>query len=129
MTSWDEAVLLRENFIEQVIFDLSLVQRPGICYMKKKKMGKEDNRGWRACKESFWEKWLSNERHEGFFGASFFICISNRKSLSLALQWNSVWCWWNDTWPITKIHEHFPMDNLKVCCFSQIHESVKQKGL
>ena len=38
MTSWDEAVLLRENFIEQVIFDLSLVQRPGICYMKKKKM-------------------------------------------------------------------------------------------
>lgn len=37
MTSWDEAVLLRENFIEQVIFDLSLVQRPGICYMKKKK--------------------------------------------------------------------------------------------
>ena len=44
MTSWDEAVLLRENFIERVIFDLSLVQRPGICYMKKKKKGTEDNR-------------------------------------------------------------------------------------
>ena len=67
---------------------------------------------------------------KAFFGASFFICISNRKSLTLALQWNSVWCWWNDTWAITKIHEHFPMENPhKVCCFSQIHESVKQKGL
>lgn len=123
-------VLLRENFIEQVIFDLSLVQRPGICYVEKKKKGKEDNRGWKACKEWFWEKWLSNERHEGFFCASFFICISNRKSLTLAVQRNSVCCWWNDTWAITKIHEHFPMENPhKVCCFSQIHESVKLKGL
>lgn len=54
MASWDDAVLLRENVIEQVIFDLSLVQRPGICYMKKKKKkGKEDSRGRTTCKESF----------------------------------------------------------------------------
>lgn len=63
------------------------------------------------------------------FCSSFVNCSSNRKSLTFALQWNSMWCWWDDNWAITKIHEHFPMENShKVCCFSQIHESVKQKA-
>lgn len=122
-------VLLRENFIEQVIFDLSRVQRPGICYMKKKweKRITEDEK---LVRNDFERSDCLMKDMKAFFGASFFICISNRKSLTLALQWNSVWCWWNDTWAITKIHEHFPMENPhKVCCFSQIHESVKQKGL
>ena len=125
---------MRQGFVKRKLHRASDIW-PESCtktrdLLREKKMGKEDNRGWKACKEWFWEKWLSNERHEGFFCASFFICISNRKSLTLAIQQNSVCCWWNDTWAITKIHEHFPMENPhKVCCFSQIHESVKQKGL
>lgn len=37
MTSWDEQGFVRENFIEQVIFDLSLVQRPSLLRGKKKR--------------------------------------------------------------------------------------------
>lgn len=65
---------------------------------------------------------------KAFFCASFLVCISNRKSVTSALQWSSVRCWWDGTRAITKIHEHFPMESPhKVCCLSQIPESVKQK--
>ena len=96
---------------------------------KKKKKGKEELRGYKACEERFGRNDFLIKDMKAFC-LGFFICIFNRKSLTLVLQWNSVWCWWNDNWAITKIHEHFPMENShKVYCFSQIHESVKAKAL
>lgn len=98
-------------------------------WKKKKKKGKEELRGYKACEERFGRNDFLIKDMKAFC-LGFFICTFNRKSLTLVLQWNSVWCWWNDNWAITKIHEHFPMENShKVYCFSQIHESVKAKAL
>lgn len=122
--------IIRESLREDVMLDLSFVQRAEIYYLKKKKKkGKEELRGYKACEERFGRNDFLIKDMKAFC-LGFFICTFNRKSLTLVLQWNSVWCWWNDNWAITKIHEHFPMENShKVYCFSQIHESVKAKAL
>lgn len=124
---WGRQGFVRKSFREDVIFHPSLGQRAGICYMRKKweKRKIEDKKLVR--KEFGRNDFLFKDMKA--LCASFFICISRRRSLTVVLQWNPLWCWWNDNWAITMIHEHFPMENPhKICCFSQIHEPIKQKA-
>lgn len=129
MTSW------RESWFFQAMLPRGCNICPESCarcrnLLHGKKMGKEESRRWKACKKEFGRSYFLMKDLK-VFGTSFFICISNRKSPTLrTLQWNSVWCWWNDNWAITKIHEYFPMENShKVCCFSQIHEPAKKRPI
>ena len=54
-----------------------------------------------------WEKWFFFITDTKAFWTNVFICISNRKLLTLALQWNSVWCWWNN-WALLSFMDSFP---------------------
>lgn len=124
---WGRHGFVRKSFREDVIFHPSLGQRASIYYMRKKweKRKTEDKKLVR--KEFGRNDFLFKDMKA--LCASFFICISRRRSLTVVLQWNPLWCWWNDNWAITKIHEHFPMENPhKICCFSQIHEPIKQRA-
>ena len=62
------------------------------------------------------------------FCASLFICISNRKSLALAL--NEIQCDADEmiTGPLLRLMNVFPWKIFIKSCFSQIQEPVKQKA-
>lgn len=117
---------VRESFSEDVIFDLSLGQRARICYMKKKCEKREDEKFLR--KEFARNDFLIKDMKALCVG--FLIWISNRKSLTLPLQWKNQ-CGADEmiTGPLLRFMNIFPWKNPhKVCCFSQIHEPIKQKA-
>lgn len=98
---------VRESFKEDIIFDLSLYKELGFATWKKKKREKRRAEDEKPVRKEFGRSDFLIKDIKDFW-ANFFICISDRKSLTLSLQWNSVWCWWNDNWAITKIHECYP---------------------
>lgn len=85
MTTWREAGFCQENkrnqeIREEVVFNLSLIQRARICCMKEKeKMRKTRTEDKKVMRKEFGRNDFLIKDMKAFFN-NFLICISNSKS-------------------------------------------------